>query len=71
MISKTLILSEFTADFILQLRIQELQNISHKRPLKLSKFDSVFLDIPFNLSNVTCDLRGNQTSGTKIMRLSA
>ena len=25
----------------------------------------------FYSSNVTCDLRGNQTSGTKIMRLSA
>ena len=71
MTSKTLILSEFIADFILQLRIQELQNISHKQPLKLSKLDSIFLDILFNLSNVTCDLRGNQTSGTKIMRLSA
>ena len=35
MTSKTLILSEFTADFIVQLRIQELQNISHKQPLKL------------------------------------
>ena len=51
MTSKTLILSEFIADFILQLRIQELQNISHKQPLKLSKLDSIFLDIPFNLSN--------------------
>ena len=71
MTSKTLILSEFIADFILQLRIQELQNISHKRPLKLSKLDSVFLDIPFNLSNVKPDLRGNQTFGTKTRQLSA
>ena len=57
MISKASILSKILADFIVQLRIQELQNISHKQPLKLSKLYSVFLDIPFNLSNVTCDLR--------------
>ena len=54
---QTLILSEFIADFIVQFRIQELQNISHKQPLKLSTIDSVFLDILFNLSNDSCDLR--------------
>ena len=58
MISKASILSKILADFIVQLRIQELQNISHKQPLKLSKLYSVFLDIPFNLSNDPCDLRG-------------
>ena len=57
MTSKTMILSEFIADFIVQFRIQELQNISHKQPLKLSKLDSIFLDILFNLSNVWCDPR--------------
>ena len=68
MISKASILSKILADFIVQLRIQELQNISHKQPLKLSKLYSVFLDIPFNLSNVTCDPPGNKTSGMKIVR---
>ena len=57
MTSKTLIPSKSIADFIVQFRIQELQNISHKQPLKLSKLDSVFLDYLFNLSNVTRDLR--------------
>ena len=33
-----------------------------------SNFSHAFI---FNIPNVTCDLRGNQTSGTKIMRLSA
>ena len=63
MTSKTLILSEFIADFIVQLRIQELQNISHKQPLKLSKLDSIFLDILFNLSNVTLNPLVNESAG--------
>ena len=71
MISEASILSEIPADFIVQLRFKELQKISHKQPLKKQKLDSFFSRFCSNLSNVTCDLRGNQTSGTKTVRLSA
>ena len=34
MISKASILSKILADFIVQIRLKELQNFSHKQPLK-------------------------------------
>ena len=47
MTSKTLILSEFIADFIVQLRFKELQKISHKQPLKKTKTRFCFFVILF------------------------